>query len=279
MSFICEGCKKPFTSKQRLDYHRKQNVCKLKQDLSCLVCKKSFTSKQRLDYHNQNGVCLTPSPTVSQDVMNVVLQLSNRLTALENENRLLNERVKQLESIKAEREEVDSFDMLYRERIRRITVKEKKQLVFKYNEDRYAVMKCREKDKDEEVISIFARIEEDEYERLTENDVISLGRVLESYKVSEKKIKIDTGIYEKCMKHISVRDSITKPEKCDINFFVKGDDGKEYFKGTTFKRGSMEEYREIYKKEGEKVLLENAPQRFLNLWEGSREDVMNYFIS
>ncbi len=276
--FICEGCEKSFTTKQRLEYHRKQNVCKPKEDLRCLVCKKSFTTKQSLDYHNQNGVCLT-SPTVSQDMMNVVLDLNNRLVKLENENRLLNEKVKQLESIKAEREEVESFDTLYRERIRRVTVKDKKQLVFKNNEERYAVMKCREKDKDVEVLSIFARIVDDMYEKLNENDVRSLGCVLESYKISQKKIKIDPGIYEKCVAHIGVEKSSMSEVKNETNFFVRGEDGVEYFNGTTFKKGSMEEYKKIYKEKGEKVLLDIVPQRFINLWEVSEEYVKNYFIS
>ena len=56
--------------------------------------------------------------------------------------------------------------------------------------------------------------------------------------------------------------------------FVEG-----YFIGTDLKRGSMESYKYIYKNKGESELLEQAPQRFLDLWEYSKDKVIEYFTT
>ena len=61
-------------------------------------------------------------------------------------------------------------------------------------------------------------------------------------------------------------------------YFIENN-GVECFIGTDIKRGSMESYKYIYKNQGENELLEQAPQRFLHLWEVSKHKVMEYFMT
>ena len=58
---ICEHCKKVFSSKQKLEYHALNKVCKKKEQPICTYCNRTFCSKQRLGSHvckkKQEPIC------------------------------------------------------------------------------------------------------------------------------------------------------------------------------------------------------------------------------
>ena len=85
MSFECISCKKLFTTKQTLEYHKYQNVCtkKIEQDLKCSFCNKLFSTKQKLEYHIQNVVCIK----TDEEMVKKMKEQQQYIETLEKDNK------------------------------------------------------------------------------------------------------------------------------------------------------------------------------------------------
>ncbi len=323
MSFSCVTCKKSFTTKQRLEYHTKRNVCtstKEEDNLKCLICDKLFSTKQRLDYHIENKVCEAPDDISIKmhEMAEMIRTLQKQVSVLENENVMLKDRVKTLESKTLtgnngnSNNNSNSIDLIYKRicsaHIRNVMVNNGKyKTIFRDDDLRYAA--TRVSSDDNAILSIFAMIDsKDNYHPLSELDITHLHKIFRSFglPVDNKKLNVNTSIYERCIaqfgknlrhdkveaekEEVEVEKEVEKEqnkeeqkkeeEEGSISYFERSEEnGNEYFVGTTLKRSSMEAYKTIYNESGESVLLNEAPQRFLHLWEEKRELVIKYFMT
>lgn len=291
MSFECSICNKLFSSKQRLEYHTKR-VCKQK-ELNCMICNKVFTTKQNLEYHITNKVCRVDDDTTSKmfEMFDMIKALQKRVSILEQDNKELKDR---LDTKITSTDDEDSYKRLCAFHIKTLsTSKGGKKIIFQDDECRYATVRL---SKSISTLTIWASIDcFDCYRPLIDQDIDHLQRIFKHFSLTHAdKINVNKSIYSKCILQFgrNLKDESristelvngTTERLIDITspsdkYFVKNND-VEYFIGTDLKRGSMESYKYIYKNKGESELLEQAPQRFLDLWEYSKDKVIEYFTT
>lgn len=323
MSFSCVVCEKSFSSKQRLEYHTKRNVCaSLKEDkqdsLKCLICNKIFSSKQMLEYHIENSVCKAPDDMSIKmhEMAEMIRTLQKQVSVLENENVMLKDRVKTLETKASKDNNNDnhSIDSIYKRicsaHVRTVMVNNGTyKTIFRDDDLRYAATRVQKLSSDT-ILSIFAKIDSnDNYHPLSEPDITYLHKIFRSFglPVDNNKLNVNASIYERCIAQFG--NNLTRAKEDEIvnnkedqqdeeeeilnnkevqtdegdtdkdEYFTRSEeDGNEYFVGTTLKRGSIEAYKAIYNEKGENALLNEAPQRFINLWEEKKEFVIKYFV-
>jgi hypothetical protein len=305
MSFICSVCKKSFASRQRLDYHTSRNVCvSNEEENKCMMCDNFFSSKQKLEYHTKNTVCKKPDDMASKmfEMFDIIKKLEERVSYLENDNTFLKERIKALESDKIknkESEEEASYKRMHSFHIKSIKVDDNKKLYFTDDIHRYSVIVV-QKDKERKPV-IWSRIDSnDNYKPLTKEDIINIHSIFKMFGLlpDNEKITINTNIYDKCVSKLGTKfrnfntnnnqetneetketNEETNIHKVKEDFFIKNEEGTYYFINSTIKKGSMEVYKHIYNTSGEIALFNEAPQRFLNLWENStdKERILRFF--
>lgn len=308
MSFVCDTCKKLFTTKQSLEYHTKRNVCcpKIKEEINCILCHKLFSTKQKLEYHIKNKVCLEliekDDLTLKMHQMyELIRNLQAQVLTLEKENITLKDQLKTFESENIKNGKVDttSEEEKYK-RLRAMHIKsadkaDKCKTIFYDDHIHYAMIPTQTSSSNT-IMSIFAMIDIDHnYHPIISADISRIHRIFKSFDLSDtnSKIRVNLNIFDKCIQHLGINneDNIEPSKNSNKNsnkssqttspnieeFFQRNEDGTEYFIGTTLKRCSMESFKEIYKDEGENTLLEEAPQRFLDLWEKSNGIILRYF--
>jgi len=237
-------------------------------------------------------------------MFDIIRILRQSMTSLENDNEILKERVKTLENLKNVVKSNDNGDESYK-RICAVHVRsfrtynDKFQIIFRDDELRYAAIRV-QISPGKTKLSIFARLDDNKYQKLTQIDINHLYKIFKSFGLSIDNDKLDVNptIYDRCIAQTS-----SYLSKCDIGFTEENEEivqemGKEkenikndddffeknekigndmYFVGTGLKRGVMNEYKSIYQSYGESALLEQTTSRFLNLWEKSKDIVLKYF--
>ena len=300
MSFECSICNKLFSSKQRLEYHTKR-VCKQK-ELNCMICNKVFTTKQNLDYHVTNKVCRLADDTTSKmfEMFDMIKELQKRVSILEQDNKELKESLKTKNTPTSDDE--DAYKRLCAFHIKTLsTPNGGKKIIFQDDKCRYATVRL---SKSISKLTIWASIDcFDCYQPLIDKDIDHLQTIFKHFSITRMdKINVNRSIYSKCIlqfgKNLTNTTNVTNVTNVtndkthdshhslelnrDIDssskYFIENN-GVECFIGTDIKRGSMESYKYIYKNQGENELLEQAPQRFLHLWEVSKHKVMEYFMT
>jgi hypothetical protein len=256
-----------------------------------MICNKVFTKKQSLEYHVTNKVCRLADDTTSKmfEMFDMIKALQKRVSILEQDN-------KELKDTKIDStDDEDSYKRLCAFHIKTLsTSKGDKKIIFQDDEYRYATVRL---SKSVSTLTIWASIDcFDCYQPLIDQDIDHLQRIFKHFSITHAdKINVNRSIYSKCilqfgrnLKNDECRPTTelvngTAERPIDITsssdkYFVKNND-VEYFIGTDLKRGSMESYKYIYKNKGESELLEQAPQRFLDLWEYSKDKVIEYFTT
>ena len=215
------------------------------------------------------------------------------LSILEQDNKELKESLKNTSTYDDE----DSYKRLCAFHIKALsTPNGGKKIIFQDDKSRYATVRL---SKSISTLTIWASIDcFDCYQPLIDKDIDHLQTIFKHFSITRMdKINVNRSIYSKCIlqfgKNITNVTNITNDKTHDEShyslelnrdidssskYFIENN-GVECFIGTDLKRGSMESYKYIYKNQGENELLEQAPQRFLHLWEVSKHKVMEYFMT
>lgn len=295
----CENCKKTFSSSQMLAYHLKNRVCfpKEKSLINCEICKTQFSSKQMLDYHREKSVCSKQKTDEEKDI--IIKNLQEKLEMLENynkellrQNEILQNHNKELlkcsKITKNSKNNPKGFKELAKHHLRTLKINANVSLVFIIEENRYITIKTRINNTF--TLIIWGKIVKiNEYQRLGEDDLRIINDIFEEFDITQEDpdIRVNCSLFDKCIKRFEKcediqnsgndKDNSEKGEKLkDDNKFFKEIEGVYYFSGSTLKKGSMESYKALYKIKGESYMLEQVPQRFLDLWETDKALLVEY---
>ena len=96
MSFVCKKCKKTLSTKQRLEYHIKNNACK-KTQFTCKHCGNGFTAATSMYKHMRENCLANNEKKEKEDIYNRLLKLEKDNKKLQMDNNELMKKITKID--------------------------------------------------------------------------------------------------------------------------------------------------------------------------------------